>query len=340
MITLPDDLPVGVVAVPDLRPVPAAAVSALELTGKDADRALAVPALGAGSHQRLHHLEGLRIDNGLVVVLDVVLRDFTLVGLFLLGQKIYSEGLLQQRITLVLFVGENAFDVAGVPVVLAAGRRNAFFGQRPGNLEWRLALQEHSVDALDQLGLFRVYHEVVVRPHVVAQKSLERNRDLAVCKPLPLAPCAVLGNGPGLFLRQRGHDRQQKFTLAVEGPDVFFFKIDLDVVLLEFPDGSQAIDCVSGKAADRLRDNQVDLAVKGICNHLPELLTLFGIGAGDAFVRIYPDELPIIPAIDVIRVVVNLRFVTGQLLLVVGADTSVGRHTSLLSAVDRCRREA
>ena len=48
----------------------------------------------------------------------------------------------------------------------------------------------------------------------------------------------------------------------------------------------QAIDCVSGKAADRLRDNQVDLAVKGICNHLPELLTLFGIGAGDAFVRI------------------------------------------------------
>lgn len=140
--------------------------------------------------------------------------------------------------------------------------------------------------------------------------------------------------------RQRGHDRQQKLTLAVEGPDVFFFKIDLDVVLLEFPDGSQAIDCVSGKAADRLRDNQVDLAVKGICNHLPELLTLFGIGAGDAFVRIYPDELPIIPAIDVIRVVVNLRFVTGQLLLVVGADTSVGRHTSLLSAVDRCRREA
>ena len=57
-------------------------------------------------------------------------------------------------------------------------------------------------------------------------------------------------------------------------------------MLLEFPDGSQAIDCVSGKAADRLRDNQVDLAVKGICYHLPELLTLFGIGAGDAFVRI------------------------------------------------------
>ena len=40
VITLPDDLPVGVVAMPDLRPVPTAAVSALDLTGKDADRAL------------------------------------------------------------------------------------------------------------------------------------------------------------------------------------------------------------------------------------------------------------------------------------------------------------
>lgn len=229
MIALPDDLPVGVVAVPDLRPIPAAAVAALDLAGEDTDRALAVPAFGAGGHQGLHHLEGLWIDNGLMIVFDIVLRDFALVGLFLLGQEVDREGLLQQRIALVLLVCENAFDVAGVPVVLAAGRRNAFFGQRPGNLEWRLALQEHSVDALDQLGLFWVYHEVVVRPHVVAQKSLERNRDLAVCKPLPLAPCAVLGNGPGLFLRQRGHDRQQKFTLAVEGPDVFFFKIDLEL---------------------------------------------------------------------------------------------------------------
>ena len=132
-----------------------------------------------------------------------------------------------------------------------------------------------------------------------------------------MAPCAVLGNGPGLFLRQRGHDRQQKFTLAVEGPDVFFFKIDLDVVLLEFPDGSQAIDCVSGKAADRLRDNQVDLAIKGICNHLLELLTLFGIGAGDAFVSVYIHELPIIPRLDEAGKIIDLRFITGELFIAI-----------------------
>ena len=94
MVALPDDLAVGIVAVPDLRPVPAAAVAALDLAGKDADRALAVPALFTGCHQGLHHLEGLWIDNGLMIILDIVLRDFALIGLFLLGQEVDCEGLL------------------------------------------------------------------------------------------------------------------------------------------------------------------------------------------------------------------------------------------------------
>ena len=37
VIALPDDLPVGIVAVPDLWPIPTAAVAALDLAGKDAD---------------------------------------------------------------------------------------------------------------------------------------------------------------------------------------------------------------------------------------------------------------------------------------------------------------
>ena len=54
-----------------------AAVAALDLDGENADRALAAAVLGAGNHQRLHHFKGLRIDNGLVVAIDVILRDFT-----------------------------------------------------------------------------------------------------------------------------------------------------------------------------------------------------------------------------------------------------------------------
>ena len=128
-------------------------------------------------------------------------------------------------------------------------------------------MQEHSVDALDQLGLFGIHHEVVVRSHVVAQKPLERDCDLAVCKPLPLAPCAVLGNGSGLLLCQRGHNREQQLALAIEGPDVFFLKIALHIVFLQGSDGGKAVNRVSGKTADRLRDDQVDLPGEGIGYH-------------------------------------------------------------------------
>ena len=79
VIALPDDLPVGIVAVPDLWTVPAATVGALDLAGENADRTQAVLALLAGSHQRLDHLEGFRRYDGFVVVTHIVLWDLALV---------------------------------------------------------------------------------------------------------------------------------------------------------------------------------------------------------------------------------------------------------------------
>ena len=68
--------------------------------------------------------------------------------------------------------------------------------------------EEHPVNAPDQFGLLRIDHEVPILPSVVAEETVERNGDLAVCKALPLAPRAVLRDGPGFFLRQRRHDRE------------------------------------------------------------------------------------------------------------------------------------
>ena len=48
MIALPDHFPVGIIAVPDFRTVPAATVAALDLAGENADRTLTIPALLAG----------------------------------------------------------------------------------------------------------------------------------------------------------------------------------------------------------------------------------------------------------------------------------------------------
>ena len=135
MIALPDDLSVGIVAVPHLRAIPAAAVGALDPAGENAD---ATPAVGAWTpchHKGLHHLEGLPVDDGFVVIAHIVLRNLALVDLFLLGEEVDCVGLLQEGVALVLFVREDAADVACVPLRLAAGRWDAFCRQRGGYLE-------------------------------------------------------------------------------------------------------------------------------------------------------------------------------------------------------------
>ena len=72
---------------------------------------------------------------------------------------------------------------------------------------------------------------------------------------------------------------------ALEGPDVFFLKIDLDAVFLQLPDGGQGVDRVPRKAADRLGDDQVDLAVHRIRDHAFEALAMLGAGARDKLMR-------------------------------------------------------
>ena len=53
---------------------------------------MAILAFGLSGKLPLDHLEGLRVDDGLVVVLHVILRDLTLIGFHLLGQEVLAEG--------------------------------------------------------------------------------------------------------------------------------------------------------------------------------------------------------------------------------------------------------
>ena len=194
---------------------------------------MAILALGPSGELPLDHLEGLRVDDCLVVVLHVVLWDLTLIGSHLLGQKVLAEGLLQQGIAFVLLVRQDALDGGLAPLAFACRCRDAFVGQRLGDAVRRHPFEKHAVDALDHLGLLRVDHQIPVLASAVAEEPFERNRDLTVCKAFSLAPCAVLGNGPAFFLREARHDGQQDFSLTVEGPDAFLLKIDLDAVFLK-----------------------------------------------------------------------------------------------------------
>ena len=178
-------------------------------------------------------------------------------------------------------------------------------------------LQEHLEDAPYRNRLLLIDHQVPVWAFVIAEESLVGNGHLAVCKTFPLAPGAVFRNAPALFLGKAAHDGNQQLTLSVEGPNVLFLEIHLDSFILQLADGGQAIDCIPGEAADRLRHDQINLAVQGISNHLSEAFTAFCAGAGNALVGIHLYEFPVLPGLNEPGVVVDLSLIARELLIVI-----------------------
>ena len=68
----------------------------------------------------LYQFKNLWTDDGFVVALHIVLWDFTLINLFLFGEEVHRVGFLQECVTLVFFVGEDATDCSGIPFLFAA----------------------------------------------------------------------------------------------------------------------------------------------------------------------------------------------------------------------------
>ncbi len=329
VVALPDHPAVLVGRVPDLRAVPAAALAAADFAGEGVNAAVVLLALAALGHLPLNHVELLRRDDRLVVSLHVVLRDLALVLLLLLRQVIDREALLQQGIAFVLLVREDAPDRGDAPLVLAAGRLDPLGGELLRDAVVGLAREEHVVDAPDDLGLLGVDNQLAVGTTVVAEEPVERDRDLPVGEPLPLSPCAVLGDAAAFLLRQRAHDGDEQLALAVESPDVLLLEIALDAFLLELPDGRQAVHGVAGEAADALGDDEVDLSGQSVGDHPLEALAALGGCARDALVGVDVHELPVVPALDVVGVVVDLRLVAGELVVVVGGDAGVPGYPAL-----------
>ena len=95
-------------------------VTAFDFAGKKVDTAVPTPAAVSPCQLLLYQFKLCRSDDGFVVALHIILRDFTLVLLFLLGKEVHGVGFLQERIALVLLIGEDAANRSGIPFVLAA----------------------------------------------------------------------------------------------------------------------------------------------------------------------------------------------------------------------------
>ena len=61
------------------------------------------------------------------------------------------------------------------------------------------------------------------------------------------------------------------------------------------------------------------------------------VGSRDAFIGIDADEFPVIPLLDVIRIIVHLCGIAGNLVIMVRGNTGITSYSPLLPAVDRGR---
>lgn len=130
VIALPDDLFVLIIGVPGFGAVPASAFATANFAGEKVDTASST-ALAAPFHFLLNHLEYLWGNDGFVVALHIILRNFALVDLFLFGEEINRIAFLKKCITLIFFVSEDTPNRSGVPFILG---RPAIYGRQ--RLAW------------------------------------------------------------------------------------------------------------------------------------------------------------------------------------------------------------
>ena len=121
-VAAPDGLSVPVGGVPDFASEEAPAFSTYNAAGEQALTTVPVPVHLPFLKLKLRQVKHLFRDDGGVAVPDIVLGQFTLVFLVLLGQKIRAEGFLENCIALVALVLQDGQNRARAPDFFFPGR--------------------------------------------------------------------------------------------------------------------------------------------------------------------------------------------------------------------------
>ena len=123
------------------------------------------------------------------------------------------------------------------------------------------------VDALYHLCLFRIDDEILICILGVAEEVIVIYLYLAILVAKLESQLHILTEGLGFLLRKGSHNRNQNLTLGIHCIDGFLFKEDGNVLILQLADVFQAVQRVSGKSADGLGDNHVDVFGFAVANH-------------------------------------------------------------------------
>ena len=247
----------------------------------------------------------------------------------LFGDAVLGEGLLHQRVAAILLIFQNA------PYHGFRPDQTALCGGDALGLQLRLDHtdavpgQEAVINLANDLRLFRNDPGLAVLALLVAVEVLILNGHLALLHGLALSPDDVAGHGLAFRLSESAHHGDQDLAVGLQGVDILLLEDDRDPHGAEGPDIVEAVHGVPGEAGNGFDQDQVDLTLPALADHPQEGGALGGGGARDAFVRENPGHGPLRIRHDLIRVVVLLGLVAGELLLVVGGYPAVGGDAEL-----------
>ena len=234
----------------------------------------------------LHQQEDVLRNDRFVVAFHIVLRNGAVILDAFLRQKVRGVGLLQERVTDVLFVPENLVDGAGVPFCFARAGENAVRFKPCGDLIHAQALQVFPIDAPDDFGLFRLDDQIAISVFGVAQKTIVVDLYFALLVSVLDAELHILRKALAFLLGKGRHDGKQHLALGVHCVDGLFLEENRNVQVLEFADVFQAVKRVTGKSADRLGDDHVDVSSMAFFDHAIKLVTLFCIRTCDSVIYV------------------------------------------------------
>ena len=134
---------------------------------------------GPPCHLLLYPLVDVPRDNSRVVVLDVILRQLAGILLDLLADAVCGEGLLQQGVPYILFVGEDVMHDLMGPCLDTLCGGDPILGKFSLDLALTAALQVPAEDSPHHLGLLRYDLRLTVRSSLVAQHGSVVEVDLS-----------------------------------------------------------------------------------------------------------------------------------------------------------------
>lgn len=222
----------------------------------------------------MHFLPHRLADDTGMPVLHIVLRRFTLVWLSGFCQEIHGDLFLEDGITHIFLVFQNATYSVRFPSMPLPRGGNSIVHKNAADICAAFSGKSQQIDEPHDSGSGFIDLNFAILAALIPQKqSGEMIDSLGVS--MADGPGDILRDGSTLLFGKGTHQGNEEISPGVvHGVDILFLKIDCDSGSFQATDGSEGIHGISGETGQRLGEDQIDFSVQGIGYHAVEIVTL------------------------------------------------------------------